>query len=45
MPLESQDALFLKIGIFQAAANGRLAILVLAGLVLAYMAGRRVGWW
>jgi hypothetical protein len=40
-----KDGLFLKIGPFQAAAYGRLAVLVLGALVVAYLAGRGIGWW
>ena len=42
---EPRDGLFLKIGPIQAAAYGRLAILVLAGLVVIGLAGRGFGWW
>ena len=45
MANEPKDGLFLKIGPIQAAAYGRLAVLVLGALVAAYLAGRGLGWW
>jgi hypothetical protein len=45
MSLEPKDGLFLKIGPFQVAAYGRVAVRILGTLIAAYLAGRAIGWW
>jgi hypothetical protein len=45
MPSEPRDGLFLKIGPLQAAAYGRLAVVVLGMLVVIYLAGHGLAWW
>ena len=40
-----RDALFIKLGWFQAGAFGRLAIIVLGLLIVGYFAGKAAGWW
>jgi len=42
---EPKDGLFLKIGPIQAAAYGRLAVMVLGTLVALYLGGKALGWW